>query len=296
VRRIAWIIIFPLIFLAGDRVIAFLLDKVVLQSGFRFSILYRGGQQYDMLILGNSRGVNSFYAPAVQEATGRTTLNLSYNGMSADLAEALFMDYLDRNRKPKLLILEISNVAHKSDLLTELKLYTTHSERLSKLFRKANPEAAFWAEASRVFQFNGEMFLRTLYYLNASDQSWINRYRIGAAMVRSVREGQQDELGLLPENLDALRHIIETARQKGIAVRLVIGPYLPQYRRHLSNLSGWVKTVQSVATDVPIWDYSMAVEEAASFADRLHLNYDGSLLLLKRLRQDGFFALGREPI
>jgi len=294
-KRLAWTITFPYLFLAGDRVIASLLDKVVLRSGFRFSTLYRGGQQYDTLILGNSRGVNSFYAPAVEEATGKTTLNLSYNGLSADLAEALFMDYLDRNGKPKLLILEISNVAHKSALLNELKLYIVHSERLSKLFRKANPGAAFWTGASRVFQFNGEMFLRTLYYLNTSDQSWINRYRIGPAMVQSLREAQGEELGLLPENLDALRHIIDTAKQNGIAVRLVIGPYLPQYRQHLTNLSGWIKTLQSVATDVPIWDYSTAVEDIGSFADRLHLNYDGSLLLLKRLKEDGFFASGPEP-
>ncbi len=289
-RRIAWTIIFLMIAFAGDRVIASVLDKVVLHSKFRFSLLYKGGQQYDVLILGNSRSVNSFYAPAIQEATGKTTLNLSYNGMSADLAEALFMDYLERNGKPKLLILEISNVTHRSNLLNELKLYTAHSERLAELFRRANPHVAFWAEASHVFQFNGEMFLRALYYLGASDQSWINRYQISAALVRSLQANRQEDIGVLPENLVALRRIIDTARQKDISVRLVISPYLPEYRRHLSNLSAWIKAVQAIAMDIPVWDYSMAVEATSAFADRLHLNYHGSVLLLGRLKHDGFFA------
>lgn len=296
-KRIAWIIIFLATSLVGDRVIASLLDKVVLQSQFRFSLLYKGGQQYDMLILGNSRGVTSFYAPAIQETTGKTVLNLSYNGMSVALAETLFMDYLDRNEKPKLLILEISNVRDKNDLLNELKLYATHSERMAKLLRKTNPRVAFWTEASHAFQFNGEMFLRTLYYLNASDQSWINRYHISPALIQSVQPGQQQELSSLSVNLEALRRIIDTAKQKGVVIRLVVGPYLPEYRQRLSNFSDRIKNVQTIVPDVPIWDYSIAVETISAFADRFHLNYQGSLLFLKRLETDGFFALDstRQP-
>jgi hypothetical protein len=85
----------------------------------------------------------------------------------------------------------------------------------------------------------------------------------------------------------ALKLIIDMARRKNITVRLVISPYLPQYGRQLSNLSTWIKGVQTMATDISVWDYSMAVETTSAFADRLHLNYDGSLLLLKRLNQDG---------
>ncbi len=290
-RRIAWVIAFLVTFITGDRVIAYLLDMVVLQSHFRFSAVYKGKQNYDILVLGNSRGVNTFYAPAIEAATGKTTLNLSYNGMSADVAEALFMDYLDRNSKPKLLIVEVSNVTHKSDLLNELKLFAGHSERLASLLGEANPDIAVWTAASHVFRFNGEMFLRTLYYLKSSDQSWINRYHISPALVQSLREGRQQELELLPVNLEALRRMVVTAKQRDITVRLVISPYLPEYRQHLSNLPTWVKNVQAIAANNPIWDYSNAVKDTSAFADRLHLNYDGSLLLLKRLNDDGFFAL-----
>jgi hypothetical protein len=290
-KRIAWIIIFLMTSFAGDRVVASLFAKVALQSQFRLSLLYKGGQQYDMLILGNSRGVNSFYAPALQEATGKTTLNLSYNGMSADLAEALFMDYLDRNRKPKLLILEISNVSHKSDLLNDLKLYTTHSERLAKLFRKANANAALWTDVSHVFRSNGEMFLRILYYLNVPDQTWINRYQINSALAQSTRYARSETLAVIPENLAALKRIINTAQREGIGVRLVLGPYLPAYGERLVNLQDWIEEVgKGVKSDTPIWDYSTAIKDATAFADREHLNYRGSLILLKELVQDGLFT------
>ena len=277
-------------FLAGDRIIASLLDKVVLRSQFRFSLLYNGGQKYDILIMGNSRGVNTFYAPAVQEATGKTTLNLSYNGMSADVAEALFMDYLDRNEKPKLLILEVSNVTHNIELLKELKLYATRSERLTNLFRKNNPNVAFWIEASHVFQFNDEMFLRALYYYQQSDQTWINRYTINPALLQSIQLGRPEKLTALPENVAALRRIVNTAKIQHIGIRMVVGPYLPAYGSRLANLHGWAEEVErAVASDIPVWDYSTAVKDTTAFADRLHLNYQGSLVLLKELLRDGLF-------
>jgi hypothetical protein len=294
IKALAWMIIFILTLLAGDRVIGSLLDRVLLLSQFRFSLVYKGGHQYDVLIIGNSRGVNSFYAPAVQETTGLSTLNLSYNGMSADLAEALFKDYLERNKKPKILILEVSNLTHRGDLLSELKLYTPHSERLTKLFCKHNPSAALWTRASHVFQFNSEMFLRALYYLTASDQTWINRYQISPALVHSLRTSQENSLTMFPENLKALERILGTARQENIAVRLVISPYLPNYAQRLSNIRGWVQQVEAVTMGIRVMDYSAAVTATSAFADRLHLNYDGSMLLLKMLVRDGVFQTGKD--
>ena len=291
IRGAFFIIIFLMTFFAGDRLIAFLLDKVLLRSQFRFSLLYKGGQQYDIIIMGNSRGVNSFYTSAIQEATGKATVNLSYNGMSANLAEALFMDYLDRNRKPKLLVLEISNVTDESGLLNELKLYTTSSERLAKLLRTANPQAAFWTEASHIFKFNGEMFLRTLYYYQESDQTWINRYQISPALLQSTRSGRQEILRATPENLAALKRIINVARTQGIEVRAVVGPYLPAYCDQITNFQDWLNEIKrTIGSDIRIWDYSRAISDTTAFADREHLNYRGSLVLLKELVQDGLFA------
>ena len=211
--------------------------------------------------------------------------------MSADLAETLFMDYLDRNRKPKLLILEISNVTDENGLLNELKIYTAHSERLAKLLRTANPQAALWTEASHIFKFNGEMFLRTLRYYHESDQTWVNRYQISPALLQSTRSGRQEILGATPENLTALKRIINVARTQGIEVRAVVGPYLPAYCDQITNFQDWLNEIKrTMGSDVRIWDYSRAISDTTAFADREHLNYQGSLVLLKELVRDGLFG------
>ena len=290
-KRASWVIIFLAIFLVGDRVIASFLDTVVLSSKLRFSLLYSGGQEYEILVLGNSRGVNTFYAPAIQEATGKPTLNLSYNGMSADVAEALFLDYLDRNRKPQLVIIEITNLTHRSELLNDLKLYAHHSERLMGLLREANPETARWAKASHLFRFNSEMFLRALYYQTSSDQTWINRYQINRTLPNSAANGDSQKVLTFPENLAAMKRIVSLAQRLGISVRMVVGPYLPAYGKHLSNLGQWVDEVgKEIAVDIPVWDYSEAITDVSAFADRMHLNYEGSCALLKRLIRDGVFT------
>jgi hypothetical protein len=50
-----------------------------------------------VIVIGDSRGVHSFYAPRLEQLTGRPALNLSFNSMSMPIAEALLADYLERN-------------------------------------------------------------------------------------------------------------------------------------------------------------------------------------------------------
>jgi hypothetical protein len=290
-KRLSLVFVLVATLLAGDRILASFLDTVLLRSGLRFSVLYGGGQKCDILILGNSRGVNTFYAPAIQEATGMSTLNLSYNGMSADVAEALFLDYLDRNRKPQILIVEITNLTHRSELLNDLKLYAPHSERLMGLLRETNPGAVRWVTLSHLFRFNSEMFLRALYYQRGTDQNWINRYQINRALLNSTASDNSHELRTFPENLAALKRIVSRAQALGIHVRMVVGPYLPAYGKSISNLNQWVEDVGKEMTgSTPVRDYSSAITDVSAFADRMHLNYEGSRALLKRLISDGVFA------
>jgi hypothetical protein len=291
IKRTLWVIVLSTVFLGGDRLISSLLDTVVLSSQFRFSLLYSGGHHYDILILGNSRGVNTFYAPAIQAVTGKTVLNLSYNGMSADVAEALFLDYLDRNSKPELVIIEITNLTHGIELLHDLKLYSNRSMRLSSLLMKNNPDLARWIATSHLYRLNSEMFLRALYYQTSSDQTWINRYQINPALLRSAENGPSESVRALPQNLAAMKRIVATAQMRGIGVRMVVGPYLPAYGKHLTNLQQWVREIEEeMGIDIRVWDYSDAITDVSTFADRMHLNYEGSRALLRLFIRDGIFG------
>ena len=108
--------------LVGDRTLACMLAKVVSRTGTRFARAYRGGLEADVLVIGDSRGVNGLYGPAIRDVTGLSAFNLAYNGLSMHLCEALFLDYLEHNRAPRLLIVEASNVRSPDEMLDSLRL------------------------------------------------------------------------------------------------------------------------------------------------------------------------------
>lgn len=284
--RAAMILAFIGLLVGGDRLLALGLEALQARSGFRFSRVYAGGQvQHDVVVLGDSRGVNGFFAPGLSEATGRSVLNLSYNGMSTAVAEVVFLDYLDRHPAPKTLIIEPTNVLAAPGLAATLSSYAGRSPRLRALIEAQDPTAATAGEITHLYRFNTELFLRALYYLGRSDQGWINDYRIGEAQLAALREAPVvDALPELREaNLAALGRLVAAARAAGCEVKLVVGPYLPLYRRTL----GWWPAFLARLTEAagaPVVDLSLAVDDPTAFADRLHLNRRGVAPLLAALR------------
>src|SRR6267378_4905378 len=115
--------ILALLVLGGDRWLASGLDREIAGSRFRFSLVQRGGLTAKVLVLGDSRAVNGFYAPKMEHLTGVSVLNLGYNGMSMLIEEAVLRDYLTRNAAPALLVLEVTNVQDEQALLDGLMCY-----------------------------------------------------------------------------------------------------------------------------------------------------------------------------
>jgi len=283
------VIAFVGLLFAGDRLLARCLDALQARSGFRFSRVYAGGDvRYDVVVIGNSRGVNGFYAPGLQEATGRTVLNLSYNGMDTVVAEAIFLDFLDRYPAPKTLIVEPTNVLAEPGLESALKSYAGHSARLRSLIASVDPVAARAGELTHLYRFNNELFLRALYYLGGDDQGWINEYTIGEAQLQKLRAAPPEtELPPLGEaNLAALGRLVSAARAAGCEVRLVISPYLPVYRGKLFWWPQFIARLEAAA-GAKVVDLSCAVADLGAFADRLHLNRRGVEPLLQRMRASG---------
>ena len=292
-KKIFAVLGFLLVIFSGDRIIALVLDKISLLSNFRFSMVYQGGQDKDLIIIGDSRGVNSFYAPEIEKMTGMRVLNLSYNGAWGELGELLLLDYLERNRKPKLLIVEITSFAKpRGKLINDLKLYASHSRRLQIIGPQIAPDVFYWSNVSHLYRYNSEIFFRVLYYLNKSDQSWVNRYKISPGLLQHVAESPDESMAMIPENINALKRIVDRATKLGIDVRLVVGPYLPAYVSKIPNLDIWVSKIQKlVGPDYPIWNFSTSIEYSDFFADRVHLNYEGSHALLVGLVKKDFFRI-----
>ncbi len=288
-RRVAWALALVALVVAGDRALAAGLHQAVMHTGNRFAVMYRGDAPGGVLVLGNSRGVNTFHAPTLARALGRPVFNASSNGAATALSEVLLRDYVDRNPAPDLVVLEVTGVAGGDDQLSTFFPFGAESARLDAYLDGELPASVATARRlSRLFDYNGELLFRAL-AAGASDQGEINRYTISPELVEATRRGGPTELRARPENLEALGRIVAFCRAEGIELRLAIGPYLPAFREKIGTYDAWLARVRRAAGDTPVWDYSDALADPSLFADRLHMNDRGAQALTPTLVADGLF-------
>jgi hypothetical protein len=274
--------------ISGDRVLARLLEHIVLRSHFRYSEVYRGGLHNDVLILGNSRGVNGFDAIEMQRRTGQNTFNASYNGVSPVLLEAIFEDYLEHNPPPHSVIIELTSVDSRQESLKDLRLYRSRSQRITILDRHINSNLARASSVLHLLDYNNPLFLRTLYYSNKSDQNWSNNGVLNAAIIASIDTMHTYRLSLPEENVAALKRMIRTAQSHKCSIRLIITPYLPRFFAKIDNFETWKAALAAAVGTSNIEDYSASLSPESDFADGVHLSVAGrrdfmNILLPRRL-------------
>jgi hypothetical protein len=293
IKRVLCILLIPILYFCCDRSLSQIFENIISQTKQRFVLIYKGGISSEVLIIGNSRGVNAFYAPDIERSLNSAVFNLSYNGMSMKIAQHLFMDYLDHNKPPELLILEISNINSEHGLLTDLKLISSASARITELLR-IKENYTYWAMTiAHLYRYNGELTLRSLYYMKNDDQTWINAGEIDKKYAENIRL-EEKEKKFIPqikyENIAALEEILKKCDELKITVRLVISPYLPSYIEQIDDYSEWKRFIQrEIGKNLSIKDYSTAIRNIAAFADLRHLNITGSRLLLPIMLKDGLF-------
>ena len=271
----------------ADRTFGWGGTRLLMESQIRFSRLYKGDLSADVLILGHSSDVDSLFVPALEERTGSRVRSLAWNGLSAEIAEALWLDWVDRHPAPRLLLLEASFVTGSNRLLGDLRPYYRVSERLSALARRDVPTSYWGCRVARLYCLNSEVTLRGVAYARKQDQSWVNRYRITPALIAGTRDLPPQVLDPATQsNLEALRRILTSADAAGTEVILLVGPYLPSFREKLSNTEEWRSDLEA-ALSRPIADYTASVRDSEFFSDRIHMNDVGARAFADVLVNDG---------
>lgn len=288
-KHALWLITLVVFTLLGDRLGGSLLNHFVNTSQFRYSRLYKGEAKAQVAFLGNSRGL-SFCEPYVHQITGRTSFNLSYNAMPMDLGYTLFRDYLERNPAPKKLVIEVSMCGlPNKELILIFGCYAPFSKSLSDLITAHDAKIGVAGELINLIRYNGEVFQRTLYYLNRSDDNWLANRTITPGMIEGLALQKPYRFAFASE--DILGNLVKTvklAQQKGIDVKLVLNPYLPAFAKNkIKQLQPWKDKI-TAATGLPVADYSSAIQGNEFFTDYQHLNLNGSLKYLSLLKKDAF--------
>jgi hypothetical protein len=305
-RRILLVVAFLALLLAGDRLLGMVLGRVVERSQIRYSRLYRGGMDNDVVLAGNSRGANAFDAALLGKLSDSKCINLSYNGLATVLIEALVNDYVEHNAAPKTVVLEISNLdVEPRDCIQMMRCYYPDSAALRDCAKQYDYQGYVVSTyVSRLYAYNNELFLRSLYYLNKSDQSWSGEGSpVLAELLKRTKEAPRMSYPKIrQENLDALVRLVSKLKAKGIEVRLVVSPYLPEFFEKFDGFDDWLAQVrQALGGDVKIWNYTQALQDHSNFVDRLHLSKQGSQALMEKMVADGLIepaqsmASGQKP-
>lgn len=284
-KKIYWIIAVVVLFFAGDRLAGFILKKITSNSQFRYSRLYTDRAEADILLVGNSRGL-IFYQPYIEEKTGQSTFNISYNGMPINLARVLVEDYYERYDAPELLVLDVTMADRFNNaLISDFNTYTPYSERLTKLIVDSIPTAGYGGQLTHLYRYNSEVFQRALFYYNRTDEDWLLDRRINDHMIDNVSSSDSlhfNFTGLHPD----IKSIIQLAESKGTKVELVVNPYYPPFANRFDGFDKWVKSIEQL-TGKPIKNYASSVRETDAFGDYQHLNKLGARLFIDRLIKDG---------
>jgi len=282
-KKAIWIVAFLAVLFAGDRLIGWLFQKQITQSMFRYSRMYRGEGASDILIVGNSRGLN-FYQPTVEKYTGLKSFSLCYYSMPCEIATVLAEDYLDRFPKVKTVLVELSVIEMSDDkLLPGFTTYMDYSPRIDSVLKAKTSDSWYTSHVSHIYRFNNEVFQRAMYYRNRLDDDWyfdrtIPQYLIDLAPRRSV------DFKVPDKHVNDIKILADYCRARGIDLKLVIGPFFPTYTvRHLDVLKSKVEK----ATGYPVYDYSYSIKDFSSFTDYLHANLKGGEEMVKMMIKDG---------
>jgi hypothetical protein len=311
-KHIIWIFAFLLLAFLGDRLGGFILKHITQSSQFRYSRLYYGNEDEDILFVGNSRGL-TFFQPEVERITGMTTMNLSYNGMPADLAKTLVMDYLDKHKAPKIMIVDVTLCDRENEVLKNgFNFYAPQSQRLTDLIKSnvsthrpkptevkvdtldmyAGKKVFYGGLVSQLYRYNSEIFQRVLYHKNKTDKDWLIDRVIGEKSATDIEGMKSYPVRMFPHMVAHLKEMIDYAKGKGIEVRLVINPYLPAFAELPDMRDSFIlplKNFVEAQTGMTIKDYSTALTERDDIGDYQHANKKGSAKYMNILQQDGFF-------
>jgi len=281
-KQLGWFLLLLGTVLAGDRAVGYVLQQQVGQSQFRYARLYGGQAAADILLVGNSRGL-IFYEPYIEEKSGLKTFNLSYNGLPMDAACALAEDYLDRYPAPRLMLIELTTCDRTNDaLLAGFLTFSGQSARLDGLIREKSVENWRTGQLSALYRYNNELFQRALFHRKKTDKDWLLDREIDPVLAAKVLENNYP-LEVHPYLLDQLQALVAYAQGKGVAVKLVISPYFPQFTvTHLDDL----KAEATRLTGLPVYDYRNALSDPALFGDFMHLNKAGAVEYLNLLRAE----------
>lgn len=289
-KKAIWIVAFLVVLFAGDRFIGWIFKKQIDGSRFRYSRMYTGQGDADILIVGNSRGLN-FYQPYVDSVTGYKSFSLCYYSMPCEIATVLAEDYLDQYKKVKTVVVEISVVEMSDDkLLSGFTTYMPYSKRIDSVLKEKTKDSWYASQVSHIYRFNNEVFQRAMYYRTKLDNDWYFDHTITQSLIDQA-PNRSVEFKVPEKHVQDIKQLADYCRAKAINIKFVIAPFFPTYQ--VKNLELLKQKVEA-ATGYPVYDYSASLKDFNCFTDYLHANLRGGREMVNMMIKDGIIPVNNK--
>jgi hypothetical protein len=291
-RRIAALLAMTLAFLlVGSFALEYTARHALLRSPFRMSRVAHGNVHVDVVIIGNSRAVNLMTG----DLKGRPTVfNAAYNGVAIDASLDLVKDYFQAGNTASTVLIEASMLVDQEPPC-DLKPYWGVLPNLAEDARRLCPTDANAERVAPLTRYNGELLLRSLYYLvsHGDEQAWANDNPMTPSQCAAQPTLDQSAITRAKHPIDAskARPKVEALRgwlaAHGYHPRLVfvLAPYFPgptvdpqvaMLRRTLDVILGhgnWIDLSAALPADCDM------------FADAWHLRPKGRAAVRERILQ-----------
>jgi len=272
-----------LIFFVGQWIVVQVIDAVISKSSFRYSQLFSDNAvlDHEVLCIGNSRGLNSFYTPYINKTYDVNSYNLSFNGLRMPMMEIFIDEYISKNNNLEHAFIEVTNIIDPDTLnkYSAFNIYSNKSEVIQDKINATDSKRYWTTKFFPLYRYNTEKLFRILYYvMKPTDQDWINRYRIPSTLEAEIQSLETQHFQIHQEDIVSLSRVDNKLESQGVNVVLFVAPYLPSYLDKVSNLDDVITEIET-QTNKCIIDLSDFVLNTDYFADRVHTNEGGAEII-----------------
>ncbi len=250
----------------------------------RWNRVGQGRVDADVLIVGSSRAHHHYDPSVIGCIAERTCYNLGAQGTFVNMQRPLLSLYLDKNRKPDLILLDVHSLESREEVFKPLQYVTllndrgvyeellvydplTRLDRWLPLFAIVRWEL-FDSSVAGWMGLDSRRDSRAVNGFVAKDKAW----REDAWQAFLGRSGGGVSEPMNPDIIDTLDSMLKQVNEVGIPLVMVYSPVLTDYSARLTNRIEIMQVFRTLAekNQVEFWDYT----EDATFCDRRDYFYD----------------------
>ncbi|MEQ8414698.1 MAG: hypothetical protein RIF36_27505 [Imperialibacter sp.] len=272
-----------------DKIAYHTLNFLTSKSNIRFSRAIRNVRN-DIVVLGDSRGVNSINEAFWNDNYSTSLINMSFNGMQPTVLNSFVNDLADaENTKDAIFFVELTTF-----LPWQIVSDSTSSKCLNKLsfskqrevddfylpFRNLYPSVDTvysnrnygFNDYLKLLNFNTQSTYRILLYLLKNDKEYINSRTIDLSIINYYKQVCCVQVSIEDK---AFEELLSIAKNKALDLRFFIAPFHQSFRRKLTNYDSAIKYMSDKYKIHPI-DLNEVHLLEVDFADGYHTNVTGS--------------------